>query len=408
MDLCYTLITPVNIEIERVIMNLNIGDKIKSLRKRDGRTQEALANALGVSCQAVSRWELSAAYPDIELVPSIANYFGISIDELFGYECEHDKKIDEIIARVDAYGIKARGDCEWVEECTSILREGLAEFPQNEKLLITLAETLSEAGWRTCGERTYFDGDGFLRLDCGSHRKNEYWTESVKICETLVSSNCGNDIFIRAVRILVLLYRNFGEFEKAAEYARRMPAVENSREMLLAVSADGKDGAMHIGGALLKTASEFSRLLVQGLMANLNNYDTDMPIEKISGAIELFHVICSDGNFGEYNGQLIQLHLYLSMLQWKYGYHDEAFLSLDKALEHARALEKLLDGGEHYFTAPLVSLVKCRSGAPAEIAASLPEDWPFWCTPEYSQVEKEIKSDPRWTEWAAKCGTPQA
>lgn len=384
-------------------MDLNIGGRIKFLRKRDGITQEALANAVGVSCQAVSRWELSTAYPDIEIIPSIANYFGISIDELFGYECTRDKKVDEIIARVSAYGIKARSDDKWIDECISVLRNGLSEFPQNEKLMIVLAETLSEAGWRTFGERNYYDDEGFIRLDCGSHRKNEYWSESVKICESLVSSSCGSDIFVRAIRILVLLYRNFGEFEKAAAYANRMPALENSKEILLADSADGKDKAAYIGKALLKTASEFSRLLIQGLAANKNNYETNMPVEQINGLISLFHLICSDGFFGEYNGRLIQLYLYLSRLQWEQGYTDEAFTSLDKALEHARALEKLLDGGEHYFTAPLVSLVKCRSGEPAKIAASLPEDWPFWCVPDCSQVEKEIKSDPRWAEWAAKC-----
>ena len=384
-------------------MNLNIGDTIKSLRKRDGRTQEALANAIGVSCQAVSRWELSSAYPDIEIIPSIANYFGISIDELFGYECTRDKKVDEIIARINAYGIKARSDDKWVEECLSILREGLAEFPQNEKLLITLAETLSEAGWRIHGEKSYYDGEGFLQLDSDSHRKNEYWTEAVKICEMLISTNCGNDIFTKAIRILVLLYRNFREFEKSAAYASRMPTLENSREILLVDSADGSDKAKYIGSALLKMASEFSHILVQGLMANKNNYDTDMPIEKINGIISLFYLICDDGFFGEYNGQLIQLYLYLSRIQWERGYRDEAFTSLDRALEHARALEKLLDGKEHYFTTPLVSFVKCRSGEPTKIAYSLPEDWPFWCVPDCSHIEKEIKSDPRWAEWSAKC-----
>ena len=146
-------------------MNLKLGDKIKDLRKRNGRTQEALAEAVGVSCQAVSRWEKSLAYPEIEIIPSIANYFGISIDELFGYECERDKKVDKIIARIEAYGIKARSDSEWVDDCTMILREGLAEFPYNEKLMITLADVLAEAGWRVYGEHHYYDEDGYSRVD---------------------------------------------------------------------------------------------------------------------------------------------------------------------------------------------------------------------------------------------------
>ena len=57
-------------------MTLNLGTKIRELRRRDGRTQEDLASALGVSCQAVSRWENDSTFPDMTLIPSIANYFG--------------------------------------------------------------------------------------------------------------------------------------------------------------------------------------------------------------------------------------------------------------------------------------------------------------------------------------------
>ena len=78
-------------------MQLNLGTKIRELRHRDGRTQEALAEALGVTSQAVSRWESGGSYPDMEIMPSIANYFGVTIDELFGYHNDRERKINEII-----------------------------------------------------------------------------------------------------------------------------------------------------------------------------------------------------------------------------------------------------------------------------------------------------------------------
>ena len=383
-------------------MTLQLGEKIKSLRKNYGRTQEALADALGITSQAVSRWEQNMAYPDMELIPAIANYFGISIDELFGYENARDKKVDEIIARINAYGIKARSDSEWVDECVGILREGLMEFPQNEKLMITLADTLTEAGWRTYHEWVYYDDEGYLQHNYDRHKDNSYWLEAVKICEKLIGITHDNEIFTRAIHILVLLYRNFGENEKAVAYANRMPSLDDSREILLASATDGKEGARYIGESLLKMTAAFAEQLIYGLMVNKNNYETDMPIEKIKGAIALFYLVCEDGNFGEYHGELIKLYLYLSRVEWERGYHDEAFVSLDKALEHARALEGLLDGKEHYFTAALVSLVKCRSGEPVRIAETLPDDWPFWYKPDYSQVEKEIKADPSWGEWVKK------
>ncbi|MDE7300011.1 MAG: helix-turn-helix domain-containing protein, partial [Lachnospiraceae bacterium] len=74
-------------------MRVEIGGKIRDLRRQYGRTQEDLATALGVTCQAVSRWEANGGYPDMEMIPSIANYFGISIDTLFGFEADRDRKI---------------------------------------------------------------------------------------------------------------------------------------------------------------------------------------------------------------------------------------------------------------------------------------------------------------------------
>lgn len=384
-------------------MNLNIGSKIHELRKAKCVTQETLATALGITGQAVSRWEAGGSYPDMEVIPAIANYFGISIDELFGYKSNRDVKIDAVIEKVNSYHIRSRGDDEWVDECLGIIREGLAEFPQNERLIITLAETMSEAGWRRHKEWVYYDDEGFMRHNYDVHRKNEYWNEAIKISEQLVGIAADNTIVTRAIYLLVTLYRNLGENGRAVIYAERMPKIEHCREIMLAWASDGKQEAAYIGDLLLKMASRFSQQIIYGLINNVHHFESDMPIEKIKGVISLFDLLCDDGNYGEYNGDLIRLYLYLSRLQWEQGYHDEAFESLDKALEHARALEKLLDGEEHYFTAPLVRFVKCRSGEPQQIAEGLPQDWPMWMNPDYSQVEKEIKADSRWENWVKRC-----
>ncbi len=383
-------------------MQLNLGNKIRELRRRDNRTQESMANALGVTSQAVSRWEANGSYPDMEIIPSIANYFGITIDELFGYQNDRDRKINEIIETVDSFNIKSRGDDKWVDECVLILREGLAEFPLNEKLLITLADTLSEAGWRRHKEWVYYDEEGYIRHNYDRHKKNEFWTEAVKICERLVATANDNTIVTRAVNILVLLYRNFGETEKAISCAMKMPSLNNCQEILLATATDGKQEAKYIGDFLLKSAKKLSKQLVYGLIANNNHYKTDLPIEKIKGAISVFYLICDDGNFGVYHSDLIQLYLYLSRLQWEYGYRNDAFASLDAALDHARKLEAVCDGKERALTAPLVANVKYTAEPQSGIVKSLPEDWPSWCVPDYTNVAKEIKADPRWHAWVKK------
>lgn len=63
----------------------NIGIKIQELRKKKGVTQAEMGEALGVSSQAVSRWENQVGAPDLESLPLIADYFGVTIDELFSH-----------------------------------------------------------------------------------------------------------------------------------------------------------------------------------------------------------------------------------------------------------------------------------------------------------------------------------
>lgn len=63
---------------------MNIGGRIAEMRKAMGLTQEQLASRLGVSYQAVSKWENGQSCPDIQLLPQIADIFDISLDALFG------------------------------------------------------------------------------------------------------------------------------------------------------------------------------------------------------------------------------------------------------------------------------------------------------------------------------------
>jgi transcriptional regulator with XRE-family HTH domain len=71
---------------------IQIGTIISTKRKEKGLTQEELANHIGVSKPAVSKWESGQSYPDILLLPVLASFFNISIDELIGYEPQMSKE----------------------------------------------------------------------------------------------------------------------------------------------------------------------------------------------------------------------------------------------------------------------------------------------------------------------------
>lgn len=82
-----------------------LAENIACLRKARSMTQEALAELIGVSPQTISKWENSTTYPDVSLLPVIADVFGVTIDALYGREAEipqvtPETAVDRVIEQV--------------------------------------------------------------------------------------------------------------------------------------------------------------------------------------------------------------------------------------------------------------------------------------------------------------------
>ena len=88
-------------------MNITIGETIKRLRNQKGVTQEKLADSLGVTPQAVSKWESGTGLPAIDYLPDLSAYFGVSVDELLGVKLSKREARREQIYE-DSAQIRAR------------------------------------------------------------------------------------------------------------------------------------------------------------------------------------------------------------------------------------------------------------------------------------------------------------
>ena len=116
---------------------MNLSKTISALRAERGMTQERLAELIGVSTAAVSKWECGNSYPDITLLPKLAEIFDVSMDYLFGYRRAEEKTIPETVAEANRLGKEGKR-----EEAIALLRQALERYPRNETITFVLARHL--------------------------------------------------------------------------------------------------------------------------------------------------------------------------------------------------------------------------------------------------------------------------
>ena len=195
-------------------MKLKISETIKKLRKERDITQEEFAEVLGVSCQSVSRWENNSCYPDIELIPIIAAFFGISTDKLLGIDEATEKKA------VDKYlkDFKAAISVGNTDECISIARAGVAEFPNNYILLNKLMYALFLA----CSE----DAD----ISDWKENQQKYDTEIVALGERIIKYCTDTDIKYEATERLAFHHCEMGRKVIGRSIYETLPSICHCRE----------------------------------------------------------------------------------------------------------------------------------------------------------------------------------
>lgn len=172
---------------------LQLGEKIRLLRKGKNISQEVFAGYLGVSFQAVSKWENGVTMPDVTLIPAIASFFGVSTDELFDFNLyENEKQVRAICDEAYKYRFSDTGRSE------SILRDGVRRFPGNEIILNNLLVVL----------------DIQERID-----------EVIGLCRSLIESAQDASVKYDACRILAENYKKLGKTDLIPPVLENIPEI---------------------------------------------------------------------------------------------------------------------------------------------------------------------------------------
>ena len=118
-------------------MTIYLGENIKKLRRERGLTQENLAEFLGVTFQSVSNWERGESYPDITMLPEIAGFFKVSVDELLGLnKADAEKKANEYL---EVYETQRYKDTSFVFRA---FQKAVKDFPSDFRMLVRYMELL--------------------------------------------------------------------------------------------------------------------------------------------------------------------------------------------------------------------------------------------------------------------------
>ena len=158
---------------------MNIGSIIKELRQKKKMSQEELAEYLGVSAQAVSRWETSVSYPDITLLPLIANVFNVTVDYLLGTDkFKNDKLIEEVKKEYHKY--QCKGDNVGAHKYMKQIYE---KYPNVENLQLMYADSCSAAHNE---DKSIIDEgievlERLVRLSCNEELKSKAYDDDHQI-----------------------------------------------------------------------------------------------------------------------------------------------------------------------------------------------------------------------------------
>lgn len=370
-------------------MQIRLGQKIRELRKQSGKTQEEIALSLGVTSQAVSRWESGVGYPDMEYIPAIANVFHVTIDELFGYDSDRSIRIQAICDEADRY-IKLMTE---LETCVQILRGAVREFPDEERLLRRLAYALTQLGWKNYGARGLtIDGCEYPLQDVEYNSKNPYWLEALELYERVLAMEISGEDRLSVIVAAVNIYTTMGMEDKAEALAQHQDPVMISREVLLASSAMGEKRELYQGEAILALMRQLKGVIQTQVLAKLSLHD-GVGADKLIDTARLYESILDDGRCGRDHSEIGELYVVAAIMTARKGDIPTALAYWEKGFAHIETYRSIRETGEYRYTAPLVSKVSYPSG---NWPIVLPTFWKGWldCAPK--ELADAVRADGRF------------
>ena len=307
-------------------MNITLDKNLQELRRKKGVTQESLADHLMISAQAVSKWERGESLPDIALLPAIASYFNVTVDDLLGVgEIRKQERIDWYFA--ESSKLQNVGK---IPEAEALWREALKEFPNDHTVMSQLAHAIF-----------YQNSDDMER-----------YNEVIEIQERILRESTDQALRDSAIQELCYSYSYLGDYEKARKYAEMGGSIYCTRENLLSSALKGEEKEDH-EKRMLAEYSDLMGFTVNGIVS--------VPWEKRHELyLKIMELVFDDGFYGFYACRAVDRHYCLARIYAGWENQDEKVrYHLEQLLHFAKQYDSL--DGEYTYASTFMNGVRSNT-----------------------------------------------
>lgn len=314
-------------------MDITLGQRMRELRSLRKNTQEQLAVHLGITTQAVSKWERGEGFPDISMLPAIASFYNVSIDNLLGVDnIARQKKLDEYVERS-----KMLFRTEDVSKRIDLWREAYREFPNEPVVLHNLSFALRSD-------------------DIEVHRE-----EIITLAQRLLREATQSGEYFGAINNLCHAYISMGNIDEAKRYAGMAGRYVGTENQLMIRILEGEDAAAFCQWNIETLVDLISTNAA--VMLQKGRFTAEEHIHIGEQIIKLFALIYEDGCYGFYHCRVSKWYMRVAKSYAKIGNQHDTLRCLKHAMYHAKEYDALEDG---QYTALIVSHQKYSSSCKSE------------------------------------------
>ena len=316
---------------------MNLGNNIKNLRIMKKMTQEELAELLGTTSKSVSRWEQSLTYPDISLLPFIANIFEVTVDELLGVEkINQNEYIKKLKEQADRYAMTNDYKSE-----LQLWQEAYKRLPNNEEIKIYLINIMNTINIIT--------------------NEIKYSSEIIKLSESILDKSTNNIIRINATQSLVDLYSQMDNIEMAEHYCKQLPEdLLFTKNILKTRYLKGEELLISIQLNICDLISEIEResefIIYNNRMKLSNDYKKEY-LERLIKIEELLFV--KDDDYGYNAIQTIFNNIELAKLEIQTTNRKDAVINCLNNIQ--KAVDYIINFKPHMIKSPFMNKIECAN-----------------------------------------------